>query len=102
MLRPAEIDSRRTCRGASQARKIFRHFTESSTMNLKELSSSTGSSFPPPARLAPGLWPHQPSGVEYAVRARRCLVGDEVGVGKTATAIAAVEACRAYPCLVAV
>lgn len=69
-------------------------------MDLFELSQATESSFPQPKALAQTLWAHQVAALEYAVKTRRVLVGDDVGVGKTAVALAAIEAIKAYPALI--
>ena len=46
--------------------------------------------------------PFQWAAVEYVRRARRVVIGDDRGIGKTAEALIAVEALGAYPCLIVV
>lgn len=46
------------------------------------------------------LYEFQRSGVAYAIKKKRCLIGDKPGLGKTGQAIAAVMALNAFPCLV--
>ena len=46
------------------------------------------------------LYPFQRAGVEYAVNAKRCFIGDAMGLGKTIEALAAVEHIYAYPVLI--
>lgn len=58
-----------------------------------------------PVTTAPGfvgdltIYPWQPEDVARMVNNPRCLNGNEMGLGKTAEAIAAVAACQAYPAL---
>lgn len=49
--------------------------------------------------LSGELRPFQKAGVVYALRAKRLIIGDPVGLGKTAQALATIEAAGAYPCL---
>lgn len=51
-------------------------------------------------RLAVALLPHQVEGVEYILSHRRAYIGDEMGVGKTYTAGAAIALSGAFPALV--
>lgn len=46
------------------------------------------------------LYPFQKNGVAYALKNKRCIFGDEPGLGKTAQSIAAITAADAFPCLV--
>ena len=46
------------------------------------------------------LYPYQKRGVAYCIEKKRVLVGDSMGIGKTAQAIAAIEGLNAFPCLV--
>ena len=46
------------------------------------------------------LHPFQKTGVGYAVRSKRCIVGDEQGLGKSVQALAGVEVLDAYPCVI--
>ncbi|MGH3087717.1 MAG: DEAD/DEAH box helicase [Rubrobacteraceae bacterium] len=46
------------------------------------------------------LRPFQRAGVAYALRTRRCLIADQMGLGKTVEALATVQAAEAYPALV--
>jgi SWI/SNF-related matrix-associated actin-dependent regulator 1 of chromatin subfamily A len=46
------------------------------------------------------LFPFQKQGVAYALKQKRLIIGDQPGLGKTAQAIAAIVAARAFPCLV--
>ncbi len=55
---------------------------------------------PQPADLAIPLRPYQVQGVEYAHLVRGLLIGDDTGLGKTATAIGVMVAQEARPALV--
>jgi SWI/SNF-related matrix-associated actin-dependent regulator 1 of chromatin subfamily A len=46
------------------------------------------------------LYPFQKQGVQYILNAKRLIVGDQPGLGKTAQAIAAITAAGAFPCLI--
>lgn len=46
------------------------------------------------------LLPHQLPAVEYLIRTRRCILGDQMGMGKTVVSLAAVEELGGYPLLV--
>jgi SNF2 family DNA or RNA helicase len=50
--------------------------------------------------LGKSLRPFQRAGVAYALEARRAMIADEMGVGKTIQAIATLEAADAYPAIV--
>jgi len=52
-----------------------------------------------PASLA-ALRPFQRAGVAYVLAKRRALIGDQVGLGKTVQALAAIELAGTYPALV--
>ena len=43
---------------------------------------------------------YQKQGIAYALEKKRCIMGDEPGLGKTAQAIGTMTASRAFPCLV--
>lgn len=43
---------------------------------------------------------YQKEGIAYALRHKRCILGDQPGLGKTLQAIGTVTIARAYPCLV--
>ncbi len=51
-------------------------------------------------RLGGTLEPFQWAGVRYALQARRTLIADEQGLGKTIEALATIEADEAYPAVV--
>lgn len=46
------------------------------------------------------LFPYQKAGVEYALRAKKTFIADEVGLGKTIQAIATMEVTGAFPVVV--
>lgn len=46
------------------------------------------------------LMPYQKAGVKYAIETRRCFIADQMGLGKTIQAIAAIEQENAYPVIV--
>ena len=46
------------------------------------------------------LFDFQRSGVAYILQKKRLIVGDQMGLGKTIQAIAAITAADAFPCLV--
>jgi len=46
------------------------------------------------------LRPFQRAGVAYALRARRCLIGDQMGLGKTVQALACLEAVGEWPAVI--
>lgn len=48
------------------------------------------------------LYPFQKAGVEYIARNKRVLVGDQMGLGKTITTIAAIRHLDAFPAIVVV
>jgi SWI/SNF-related matrix-associated actin-dependent regulator of chromatin subfamily A-like protein 1 len=66
-----------------------------------EASKAASSDFDVPT-LGCTLYPFQRAGVEYAVRTKRVLFGDQMGLGKTPELLATVEALNAYPFLVIV
>ena len=51
-------------------------------------------------KLKVGPYPYQREGIEFVLRKKRALIGDEPGLGKTLQSIGAVNAAGAYPCLV--
>jgi hypothetical protein len=65
---------------------------------LSELSGAIASDLTVP-RLIEGLRPAQPVAVGYALRARRVIIADDRGTGKTAEALATLEAEGCYPAL---
>ena len=46
------------------------------------------------------LYPYQEEGVEYIHQMKRLIDSDEMGLGKSATSIVAIERVKATPCLV--
>lgn len=54
--------------------------------------------FPIDLALAP--FPYQKQGIAYALRHKRCIVGDQPGLGKTGQAIATIIGAGAFPCLI--
>lgn len=50
--------------------------------------------------LAREPYPYQKQGIAYALRQRKCIMGDKPGLGKTGQAIAAVVGAQSYPCLI--
>lgn len=52
------------------------------------------------ADVSSDLYPFQRAGVAYALEAERVLIGDQMGLGKTIEALAAVQAAGAYPVVV--
>jgi SWI/SNF-related matrix-associated actin-dependent regulator 1 of chromatin subfamily A len=50
--------------------------------------------------LKMNLFPYQRNGVQYILNKKRLIVGDQMGLGKTAQAIAAIVAANAFPCLI--
>ena len=71
-------------------------------MDLLELSTAKTSDFPVAPDLGQTLWPHQVAAVEYACKTRRMMLADDVGVGKTAAALATIQVLSAYPALIVV
>lgn len=55
---------------------------------------------PTDGSLHPALRPFQRTGVEYFLRVKRAINADDMGLGKSFTALAAVDAAGAYPCIV--
>ena len=45
-------------------------------------------------------YPYQKEGIAYALQKKRCIFGDQPGLGKTLQAIGTVTIAQAYPCLV--
>ena len=45
-------------------------------------------------------YPYQCQGIEYGLKHRRIIIGDEPGLGKTLQSIGIVDTANAYPCLV--
>lgn len=73
--------------------------TISSAANLLESSSATDAEIVI-SNLSGELMPYQKAGVKYATQARRCFIADQMGLGKTIQAIAAIEQQNAYPVLI--
>lgn len=46
------------------------------------------------------LFPFQSTGVAYALKKKRLIIGDQMGLGKTTQAIATIDIAKAFPCLV--
>lgn len=46
------------------------------------------------------LFPFQENGIAYALKKKRLIIGDSMGLGKTCQAIATISAADAFPCLV--
>lgn len=70
-----------------------------SAANLLEESSATDANISV-ATLTGKLMPYQKAGVKYAVQTKRCFIADQMGLGKTIQAIAAIEHEQAYPVLI--
>jgi SNF2 family DNA or RNA helicase len=64
---------------------------------LERIEEAKGQTSPP---VIEGLWPHQSSAARWIAAVRRCVLADEPGVGKTATAIAAARLLDEWPVLV--
>ena len=64
---------------------------------LEKLKNPENPEIPP---LKMELREFQKKGVAYAIKAERCFIADDMGTGKTAESIIAVETVNAYPCLV--
>jgi len=71
----------------------------SSAANLLESSSAVDADIEI-SRLTGELMPYQKAGVKYAIETRRCFIADQMGLGKTIQAIAAIEKEEAYPVFV--
>lgn len=50
--------------------------------------------------LGQELFPYQVSGVGYALLSKRCFIGDEMGLGKSAQALAACEQGKLFPAVI--
>lgn len=66
---------------------------------LLEKSASTDADVSIPT-LSGNLMPYQKAGVAYALSVGRCLIADQMGLGKTVEAIAALEARDAFPAVI--
>lgn len=73
--------------------------TISSAASRLEKSSAVSAEIEIPA-LSGELMPYQKAGVRYAVETRRCFIADQMGLGKTIQAIAAIEKEQCYPVVV--
>lgn len=62
-------------------------------------SSATDADFDVPG-LGGELLPFQRAGVAYASRAKRAIIGDQVGLGKTVQALATIKATDAFPAVI--
>lgn len=71
----------------------------SSAANRLENSSATDADITI-STLHGDLMPYQKAGVKYATETRRCFIADQMGLGKTIQAIAAVEKEGCYPVVV--
>jgi SWI/SNF-related matrix-associated actin-dependent regulator of chromatin subfamily A-like protein 1 len=69
-------------------------------MDLLTLSSAETSWIPAPEGLGREMWDHQRAALEYVLKVRRVFIADDVGVGKTAVAIAAMKSLSATPALI--
>lgn len=69
---------------------------------LEGLSEALETDFEMPDTLGISLFAHQKVGVEYAMTAKRTLIADDVGLGKTAMSLAILEADNAYPAIIVV
>ena len=70
---------------------------------IEDVRRSRATTAPPIAaasRLGGELRPFQHAGVRYLLRARRCFLADEQGLGKTVEALAALEEDGAFPAIV--
>lgn len=50
--------------------------------------------------LAMTPFPYQAQGIAYALQHKRCIVGDQPGLGKTGQAIATIVGAKSFPCLI--
>lgn len=50
--------------------------------------------------LALTPFPYQAQGIAYSLLHKRCIIGDEPGLGKTGQAIAAIVGAKSFPCLI--
>lgn len=73
--------------------------TVSSAANRLESSSATDADITIPS-LTGDLMPYQKAGVKYAIETKRCFIADQMGLGKTIQAIAAIEKQEAFPVLI--
>lgn len=73
--------------------------TISSAASRLEKSSAVSAEIEIPT-LSGELMPYQKAGVRYAVETRRCFIADQMGLGKTIQAIAAIEKEQSYPVVV--
>ena len=53
-----------------------------------------------PIDLAMTPFPYQAQGIAYALQHKRCIVGDQPGLGKTGQAIATIVGAKSFPCLI--
>lgn len=82
-----DIDAQQYLRRSNEAR-----------LNLVAASSSLNADIDLPG-IVGELHPFQKAGVAYALKTKRLIIGDPVGLGKTVQALATVEAANAYPAL---
>lgn len=50
--------------------------------------------------LALNPFPYQKQGIAYALLHKKCIIGDQPGLGKTCQAIATIVGAKAFPCLI--
>lgn len=63
-------------------------------------SSAFSAELAPIEGLRGTLRPFQRAGVQYALKNKRVLIGDQMGLGKTVEALATIQAANAYPALI--
>lgn len=71
----------------------------SSSANRLESSSATDADITIPT-ITGELMPYQKAGVKYAIETRRCFIADQMGLGKTIQAIAAIEHQECFPVVI--
>ena len=79
-----------------EARRLSR-IDDDGSLEMIELSSAKSAEFPVGAIP---LRPHQQVAVKYVERTKRTFICDDMGLGKSITAIAAIEHLGAYPALI--
>lgn len=67
---------------------------------LGERSANVTTDFSLTVTLGQELFPYQVAGVGYALLSKRCFIGDEMGLGKSAQALAAFEQGGLYPAVI--
>lgn len=76
----------------SQAPGMSFDFSDHSYPDMPELEGEV--------ELKRPLFPFQRNGVAYILKQKRVIVGDQMGLGKTAQSIAAIHKAGSFPCLV--